>query len=135
MNVLTCVGRLTKDAVKGVTKSGKPVLEFTVANDVGFGDNGSTNFYRCAMFGKRAEGKLADFLLKGTQVCVSGSHRVREYTKKDKTSGYSSEILVNEVTLCGSSPAEKRMRETEPHKPTASPQNDGRPDLDDDIPF
>lgn len=133
MNVITVVGRLTKDAERKTTKGGTTVLEFTVANDVGFGDNATTNFYRCALFGKRAEGGLADYMVKGGQVAVSGSHRVREYTKKDGSSGYSSEIMVNDVTLCGSKP-----NQDAPAKPAAKPaaKPTGRqPDPDDRIPF
>lgn len=133
MNVITVVGRLTKDAERKTTKGGTTILEFTVANDVGFGDSATTNFYRCALFGKRAEGGLADYMVKGGQVCVSGSHRVREYTKKDGSGGYSSEIMVNDVTLCGSKPSQDA-----PARGVTKPTKAEKPipaDLNSDIPF
>src|SRR5688500_14171277 len=101
MNILTFVGNLTRDAERKFTTKGTAVLEFAVGNTVGYGDHESTNFYRCSLFGKRAEGGLGDYLKKGQQVCVSGSHRVREYDRKEGGKGWSSEVMVNEVTLCG----------------------------------
>ena len=38
------------------------------------------------MFGKRAEGKLKDYMLKGQQVVVEGEISLNQYQKKDGNS-------------------------------------------------
>jgi len=48
-----------------------PVLKFSVANNVGWGEKRTTLWIGCALFGTRAE-KLQGFLLKGTKVFVRG---------------------------------------------------------------
>jgi single-strand DNA-binding protein len=101
MNSFSFTGRLTRDSEFRSTPSGLSVLKFSVANNTGFGDRQKTNYINCVLFGKRAEGRLKEFLKKGQEVAVSGELNLEQYTKKDGTSGASLECNVNSVDLIG----------------------------------
>ena len=98
MIVTTLVGRLGKDCRVG-TAGSTPVCNFTVAVDVGYGERKQTLWWDCALFGKRAESRLPEYLLKGQQVAVSGEPGTREHEGKTYLT-----LNVNEVTLCGGKP-------------------------------
>ncbi len=101
MNVYTFTGRLARDCETRFTQGGMAICSFTVAVDYGFGDNKGTNWIRCSLFGKRAEGRLPQYLVKGTQVAVSGELRVREYTDNEGNKRTSVEASVNSLDLIG----------------------------------
>ncbi len=101
MNIYTFTGRLARDQETRYTQSGMAICSFTVAVDYGFGDNKGTNWIRCSLFGKRAEGRLPNYLVKGTQVAVSGELRVREYDDKDGNRRTSVDLAVNDLDLIG----------------------------------
>jgi single-strand DNA-binding protein len=65
------VGNLGGDAELRYTKDGKPVLSWSLATDYGWGDNQRTIWYRCSLWGDRAE-KLKPYLLKGKALLVEG---------------------------------------------------------------
>ena len=97
MNVFTFDGFLGRDAsVKQVGDSS--VVEFTVANRVGWGDKEKTNWLNCAAWKKE---KIAPYLTKGAKVAVTGELTVREYQKKDGTPGYSLDVRVQDISLPG----------------------------------
>ena len=123
MNKLIISGRLTRDAEVRFIPSGTPVMSFSVANNTGFGDNQKTHFFDCSMFGKRAEGKLKDYMIKGQQVVVEGEVSLNQYQKKDGTGGASLNVFVNNVELMGSN-------QQAGGRPSESTSND-----DDDLPF
>lgn len=79
MNIFTFTGNLGKDAEVKRLSSGSVVCEFSVAVKSGYGDKEKTNWVRCAIFGKKAEGQLPIYLLKGTQVAVSGELELQEW--------------------------------------------------------
>jgi len=101
MNVYNFTGRLSRDSEQRFTQGGMAICSFTVAVDFGFGDKKGTNWVRCSLFGKRAEGGLPQYLKKGTQVAVSGELRLGEYTDKDGNTRTSVDLNVNDVTLIG----------------------------------
>ena len=127
MNKLIISGRLTRDAEVRFIPSGTPVMSFSVANNTGFGDKQKTHFFDCSIFGKRAEGKLKDYMLKGQQVVVEGEVSLNQYQKKDGTAGASLNVFVNNVELMGSS----QQSGTQSSAPTI----DKPPPEDDDLPF
>lgn len=101
MNVYTFTGRLARDCETRFTQGGMAICSFTVAVDYGFGDNKGTNWIRCSLFGKRAEGRLPQYLVKGTQVAVSGELRVRDYTDNEGNKRTSVDASVNNLDLIG----------------------------------
>lgn len=128
MNVLNIVGRLGGDAEVRFSKAGKPVGQFSVAVDSGWGDNKKTNWVRCTVFGDRAE-KLAPYILKGDRIGVTGELEIQEW-ENDKGKGFAVCCIVRDITLLG----EKRdggARAAPSPQPAAAP-DDG---FDDDIPF
>ena len=97
-NSISFTGRIGKDAVvKQVGQSS--VCEFSAANDQGFGDKKSTIWFNCHLWGKQGDA-LAQYLVKGKQVWISGELTLREYDGKDgrKTSA---EVRVHAIDLVG----------------------------------
>lgn len=80
MKTITIAGRVGQDAVTRNTNSGN-VTSFSVAVDDGYGDNKSTMWFDCSIWGKRGDA-VARFLIKGTPVTVSGDLRRREHEGK-----------------------------------------------------
>jgi single-strand DNA-binding protein len=71
MNVLSFTGNLGNDCRMGQAGQ-STVCNFTVAVKSGFGQSEQTLWIDCALWGKQAESKLPDYLVKGQQVAVSG---------------------------------------------------------------
>ena len=71
MNKYICTGYLSQDSDLRYTKNNTAVSNFTVAVNSGYGDHKRTDFIKCVLFGKRAEG-LSQYLVKGTLVEVDG---------------------------------------------------------------
>ena len=101
MNNWNFVGRIGKDAELRTTQSGTRVRTFTTAVDAGYGDNKKTTWVRCSLFGKRAEGNLVTYLVKGQQVAVSGELSLDEWTGQDGQKNALVTVRVNDVTLVG----------------------------------
>ena len=109
MNVLHAVGRLTRDAELKFTAEGKPVVNFSLAVDCGWGASKSTVYYGCSLW--RNPESVHPYLKKGKQIGISGEPNLRLWEKAEK---HGAEITVNlsEVTLLGNkgeaeAPAEK----------------------------
>jgi len=140
MNIYTFTGRLSRDSEQRTTQGGMAICSFSVAVDYGFGDKKGTNWVRCSLFGKRAEGGLPQYLKKGTQVAVSGELRLGEYTDKDGNPRTSVDLNVNDVTLIGGRQDSGAQQDND--APQRSYQQSGAPlingksePVDDNIPF
>ncbi len=101
MNVLMLEGRLTRDAETRFTQAGKAVAGFTVATDVGFGENKKTLFIDCSLWGKRAEGGLIQYLTKGTAVVVHGELQPNDWTDRDGNQRKGVKLNLADVKLMG----------------------------------
>lgn len=65
-------GNIGKGEVR-VTPNGKTVCNFSIADQLGFGDDAKTQWWECSLWGKRAENeKLTSLLVKGSRVTVMG---------------------------------------------------------------
>lgn len=133
MNVLTFTGNLGRDAEVRHLDSGTPVCNFNVAAKSGFGEREQTLWIRCALWGKRAESGLVQYLVKGQQVAVSGELSTKEHDGKTYL-----ECRVNDVTLCGgkssASASESNRAPAESYQPSA-PAPDPSAHVDDEVPF
>ena len=132
MKTVVIAGRLGKDAELRRTQGGDPVLGFSVAVDDGYGDNKRTLWFRCSMWGKRAQ-SLDGHLTKGSAVTVAGDLSTDEYEGKTNLT-----IRVSELTMQGGG----EKREAKPRQQAMYGDDDPRPGsraaLDDDpdsIPF
>ena len=77
-------GRLTKDSeLKYLPNSNNAVLSFDIAVNEGYGDYKKTDFFNCAVFGKRAE-SLSSYLIKGTQVICVGEIHINKKDDKNR---------------------------------------------------
>ncbi len=141
---VTLAGRLGRDAELRATPNGDPVCGFSVAVDIRKGQEKSTQWVECSIFGKRGEA-LAQYLTKGTCVTALGELRVREYTKRDGTHGVAVECRVSEITLQGGgkerdggepAPARaSRPMESYPSTPARPAREPVTEDFDDSVPF
>lgn len=132
MNVWSFTGNLGGD-VKVNKVSDQSVANFRVAVKSGYGDKATTIWAGCALWGKQAESKLVDYLLKGQMVAVSGELSMREHDGKLYPS-----VRVNSVSLVGgkseggnSAPQQSRPA---PQQSAPKPQSDFD-SFDEDIPF
>jgi single-strand DNA-binding protein len=138
MNKLLISGRLTRDAEQRFLPSGKAVLQFSVANNTGIAENQQTHYFDCSLFGKRAEGKLKDYMLKGTAVIVEGEISLNTFQKNDGTTGASLRVFVQNVELIGgkSEGGQEQRPQQRPAKPVQQQQYDNFDEFDEDlIPF
>lgn len=134
-NVFSFTGTLGRDAEVRVTPSGQTVLNFTVANNIGFGDRQQTLWIRVALWGKRAEGALSNYLKKGQQVFVSGELSQREYQGNDGSTKTSLELNANIVDLVGK--RGEQVFQSAQNAPFEAQSESSRSSLDDfdDVPF
>ena len=96
INTFTVVGRLTKDAALKDAGAVK-LLEFSLASNYSIkeGDNwvDAVNYFDCQIWGRRAEA-LAQYMIKGKKIVISGEMRQQRWT--DKTDGKArSKIVLN----------------------------------------
>ncbi len=98
------IGNLGRDSEMKYIGSGTGVLEFSIAVNIRFKEQGefkeTTNWYRVSFWGNRGE-KIKPYLTKGKQVFVTGTLNVREYTSRDGNKGTSLDVRADDVQLLG----------------------------------
>lgn len=103
MNQVNLLGRLTANPDMRYLPSGKAMVMFNLAvqrsykNQQGEYD---ADFIRCKAFGKTAE-TIANFLIKGNRVAVSGEIQTGSY-EKDGQRIFTTDVLVNQFTFIDS---------------------------------
>ena len=132
-NNCTFIGNIGHDAEVRRTKSGMAIATFSLPFESGYGENKTTTWVRCSIFGKRAEGGLVQYLVKGQEVAVTGEIKLNQYTNKDGEEKSSLELNVADIGLVGG----KKSSQQNQNKPDyrSDPFSDTKPRLDDDIPF
>ena len=130
MNLFAATGNLGKDCRKGEA-GGTAVLNFSIGVKSGYGDKEQTLWVDCALWGKQAESKLADYLVKGQKVAVTGELGQREHEGKNYLT-----LRVASIDLCGgkSEAAQpgRNASQAQPPQQSTTPAPDS---YDDDIPF
>lgn len=119
MNLFTFTGNLGKDAEVKYLSNGSAICEFSVAVKSGYGEKEKTNWVRCAMFGKKAEGQLPTYLIKGTQVAISGELELQEWEGKNGK-GAALSVKVDGIDLIGGKP--QGQNNQAPQQGYAAPQ-------------
>lgn len=94
MKNITIAGNLGRDAELRNAGSSQ-VLGFAVAVEQRDGQNKSTIWFDCSLWGKRGE-VLAQYLTKGTKVAVSGDLGMREHNGKTYL-----QVRADNVTIMG----------------------------------
>jgi len=127
MNSLTIAGQLGRDAEVRFLPNGDPVANFSIADSQG--KDKDTIWWSCQLFGKRAE-SLAQYLVKGQSVTITGSVSQRKYVDKNGVEKISTDVRVNEVALQGG-----KKESAVPQQLKPAPSSKGFTDMNDDIPF
>lgn len=130
MNSLTIAGQLGKDAEVRFLPNGDPVASFSVADSQG--KDKPTIWWNCSLFGKRAE-SLAQYLVKGQSVTVTGSVTEREWQDKEGMKRKSMDVRVNDVALQGGRKDDSAPAQQQRPAQRQAPKDDGFGDQD--IPF
>jgi single-strand DNA-binding protein len=104
LNQCTFIGNLGADPELRGDGGDRSVLKMRIAVTNSWIDRDDkkqerTEWVSIAVFGRRGEG-LAKILSKGDRVCVVGRMQTSEY-EKDGEKRYSTEIVANDVVLCG----------------------------------
>ena len=145
INTITVSGNVGRDAVLRVTPNGKHIASFSLPAQSGFGENETTSWLNCKMFGALAE-KLSGAIVKVANVAVSGEFVVEEWTKQDGSQVQTPTILVRDIDLPPrGTPGNDNPRQQASSHPQRQPQqrsstpqhqqSEPPMDFDDDIPF
>lgn len=140
MNNFVFSGRLGKDPEHSTTAGGHEMLKFSVANDIGYGENKKTQWIDCVVWGKRGTA-LAQILTRGIRVVVAGDVTTRAYV--NKTSGEAVGILcvnVKDVDIMFDANTNDEPKKVTKHTTVNVPREPTKPytnsdATDDDIPF
>jgi len=109
------VGRLTKDVeLKFLPGNGTAVATCTLAVDrrVKQGEEKQADFIPIVIWGKQAE-NTANYMNKGSMMCVSGRIQIRSYEAKDGTKRYITEVVADEVQFLSKGTANKQDNMTQ----------------------
>ena len=128
---VTLIGHLGRDPESKYTPDGTTVVNFSVATTRKRRDAEVTTWWRCALFGKRAE-TFAEYLHKGDPVLIQGEPYQRSYTAKDGSAGVSLEVDVKDWACVGSKGATYQQE-----SPQSAPAQSAPSAWDDseDLPF
>lgn len=123
-------GRIVSDAEVKKTKTSKEVVSFTVAvNDSYKAKDGEwkdiTEYINCSYW---MSSKVADSLLKGTIVTVSGRIYLNEYTGKDGNKYANLAFHVNSIKIIATAKKKGEVKQ-------AVGAEVGTPETKDDLPF
>ena len=127
----TACGRLGRDAEIRHTREGTPFATFSVAADVYDKGEKVTIWTDCAIFGQRAE-RVAQYLLKGTAVTVTGSATLRTFEGKR---GPQTVLSIRVDDLAIQTWADTGPRDSSPARQPDAPPAEGGGFSDDEIPF
>lgn len=111
LNVITLVGRLSKDPELRNTNSGKPITSFTIAvNSPMKKEDGTkdTTFIDVVCFNQTAE-NVCKYVRKGNLVGVVGSINQRRFVRQDGSKGSVIEVLADSIQFL--EPKEKEVEE------------------------
>jgi len=87
-------GRIGRLEIKTSKKSGNQYVEFSLANDRGFGENRETDWYHCIAFDKVAERLINAKADKGSLIQVVGSQALEKFKRKDGSDGMAAKITL-----------------------------------------
>ena len=121
MNLFSFTGNLGQDAEVKTVGGGTTLCEMSVAVKSGYGDKEKTNWVRCVMFGKKAEGALPSYLTKGTSVAVSGELSLEQWESNGKA-GAALSVNVQNIDLIGGKPQQAQQQQPQQNQGYQQPQ-------------
>lgn len=134
MNKVILIGRTTKSPeLRYAPGSGTAVCRFTLAVTRPFKKD-ETDFINCVAFGKTGE-TIAQYVLKGRQVAVTGSIRTGSYENNAGEKRYTTDVVLDGFEFIGNSNNVANLEDN----PAASNSEMGFGDMtpvdDGDMPF
>lgn len=133
MNIFIFTGNLGKDSEVRQLPNGTTVCGFSVAVTSGYGDKKKTSWVRCGLFGKRAEGQLPQYLVKGQKVAISGELTLDEW-EKDGQKHSALKVNVDSLDLIGDKKPDEAQSQQQQAPQQQQDQSSGFDALED-IPF
>ena len=115
MNSFNVTGRLTTDCVVKITQNGNQVINFTIANNTGYGKKKETNFFDCEYWTKA---QIGAYLLKGKAVEVSGEIIQDKWVDKQGQNQSRYKINIQNNGLQFSQGEPKQQNQTTPQQNT-----------------
>lgn len=105
LNRVMLLGNLGADPELRSTGGGKPVLKLRLATTETYFDSNHqkqerTEWHSVIVWGPRAEA-LSRILNKGSRLFVEGGIRTSSYDDKDGNKRYKTEVVANNIILCG----------------------------------
>jgi single-strand DNA-binding protein len=148
VNKAIVLGRLGNDPDTRFTQSGDSVTRLSVATSSRWKDKATgeakeeTEWHRCVCFGRTAE-IASQYLAKGREVYLEGHLKTRKWTDNSGIERYTTEIVVDQLTLIGGRTTTDPQAQTQAARPAPAkpeprspqPQHPSTPEFDDDIPF
>ncbi|MBQ9227580.1 MAG: single-stranded DNA-binding protein [Eubacterium sp.] len=140
INNSTLMGRLTFEPELRSTPNGVSVLRFQVACDRNYqspGKEREADYIDCIAWRHTAE-FISRYFHKGSMIAVEGCIRTRNYTDKNGNKRKRMEIEAQNVSFCGSKPANGAPEAAATQQPSpsyAAPDEEYEEILDDDLPF
>jgi len=150
VNKVILIGRLGKDPETRYMTSGEAVTNATLATSENWKDKSGekqekTEWHNLVFYRRLAE-IAGEYLKKGSQIYVEGKLQTRKWQTKEGQDRYTTEIVVNEMTMLGGKSSGAGSFEVVENKPgsstgsaapaKAAPAAKGSFDnFDDDIPF
>ena len=157
VNKVILIGRLGKDPETRYMTSGEAVTNCTLATSENWKDKSGekqekTEWHNLVFYRRLAE-IAGEYLKKGSQIYVEGKQQTRKWQDKEGKDRYTTEIVVNEMTMLGGKSSGSGSFEVVENKPAAaasgaapvkaapaapsagSGQGRSFDNFDDDIPF
>lgn len=133
MNKVLLLGRLGQDPDVKLTPAGNKVLSISLATSRRYKDKAGekqekVEWHRLVIWNRLAE-IVGEYCKKGSQLLIEGRLETRKWQDDKGQDRYVTEIIVENLNLCGSSPGKGGS------VPGPSDDNLSEPDFDDDIPF
>lgn len=145
VNKVIILGNLTKDPELRYSANGNAVANMSIATNRKWKDKQGevqeeAEFHRLVAYDRIAE-VAGEYLEKGRQVYIEGRLKTRKWEDKEGVTRYTTEIVVDSMTLLGSR-RDNGGGEQPPRHATKRPAKDpaksgggGFDDMDDDVPF
>ncbi len=152
VNKVILIGRLGKDPETRYMPNGEAVTNATLATSENWKDKSGekqekTEWHNLVFYRRLAE-IAGEYLKKGSQVYVEGKLQTRKWQTKEGQDRYTTEIIVNEMTMLGGKSSGSSSFEVVDKQPAAAEQASAAPaakrpapaksnfdNFDDDIPF
>ena len=125
LNIITLIGRLTRDPELRYTQTGAAVASFSLAVERDFkdgNDNKQTDFIDVIAWRNTAE-FVSKYFVKGQLVAVSGRLQIRDWQDKDGNKRRSAEVVADNVYF-----AESKKQESGQREEAAYPEQDAPPE-------